>query len=60
MAGVIRCEVPRGTERSAFVPFMGDEKAIAEGCTCPYQVEWPKSVLFSEDCPVHILTLVTH
>jgi hypothetical protein len=35
------------------VPLPGSKAAIANGCTCPPQPEWP-IVAFASDCPLHV------
>jgi hypothetical protein len=54
------CSVPPGTKEDAFQPFPGSEVAIAKGCTCPTQRDWPHTLKFSLDCPVHELEKTPH
>jgi hypothetical protein len=35
-------------------PLPGTQKAIARGCTCPTQPEWP-TIAIASDCPLHSL-----
>jgi hypothetical protein len=34
------------------VPLPSTKEAIARGCTCPPQPQWP-TVAFASDCPLH-------
>jgi hypothetical protein len=43
----------RDTQPSDFrVPLPATPEAIANGCTCPAQPEWP-TIAIASDCPLH-------